>query len=65
MNPAKRVLARTQQFVSNHKVAIAVVASTAVTAAACLKLNKRNINQMNEFLTEKGLFDEFWNTPEI
>lgn len=65
MNHAKRALSRTQKFVSDHKVAISVTATAVVTATACLALNRRNLKVMNEFLTEKGLLEEFWNTPEI
>lgn len=65
MNPAKLAIVRTKIFVEKHKVALAVTTTAAVTAAACLALNKRNINLTNEFLAKHGLLEEFWNTPEI
>lgn len=47
-----------KEFVVKHKVAIAVVS----TAAICGKINSYAIGQHNDFLREKGLYDEFY-TP--
>lgn len=64
-NTAKRALARTSAFVQDHKTAITIVTTAAVTTAACIKLTK-SLNAgfaetANEFLTEKGLLEEFTN----
>lgn len=48
------------EFVRRHKIAIAITGTAAVTAAACLAMNQEAIKQHNEFLKEKGLFDEFY-----
>lgn len=62
MNPAKRALARTQEFVSDHRVAIAIGVATTVTAVGCVLIQRSAIEGWNKFLTEKGLIDEFY-TP--
>lgn len=48
-----------KNFVARHRVSIAVVA----TAATCYAANRSAHAQFDEFLTEKGLYDEFY-TPE-
>lgn len=55
----KKKLIASKNFVVKHKTAIAVT----TTAAACLVLNHMALKQHNEFLKEKGLYDEFY-TPE-
>lgn len=60
----KSALARTKQFVSDHKVAIAIGVATTVTAVVCIKIQRSAIKDWNNFLTEKGLIDQFYN-PEI
>jgi hypothetical protein len=50
---------RFTNFVSRHKVAIAVTA----TASACLAIHRVSLRQHDEFLKEKGLLEEFY-TPE-
>lgn len=50
---------RVKAFVQKHKVAIAVV-TTATTMAV---LNRMALKQHNDFLKEKGLYEEFY-TPE-
>lgn len=45
-----------KDFVVKHKVAIAVVATTAI----CLKINRIALAQHIEFLKEKNLLDEFY-----
>lgn len=58
MNITKTALTA-KNFVVRHKTAITVVG----TAAACLYLNRLALKQHNEFLKEKGLYEEFY-TPE-
>lgn len=48
--------ASVKKFVSDHKVAIAVT----VTSAAWLALTVRNSSNLNEFLKEKNLMDEYY-----
>ena len=48
-----------KNFVHDHKVAIAVVA----TAIPLIALQRRNTKVLNEFLKEHNLFDEYY-TPE-
>ena len=48
-----------KEFVLRHRVAIAVTG----TAATGLYLNQLAMKQHNEFLKEKGLYEEFY-TPE-
>lgn len=49
-------LASTKKFVADHKVAI----TATVTASICLTLNTIALKGHNEFLKEKGLYDEFY-----
>jgi hypothetical protein len=53
----KTKLTAVKNFVIDNKVAI--IATTAAIAATALVI--RNQNQINEFLEEKGLTDEFYN----
>jgi hypothetical protein len=63
MNPAKKAIARAQEFVSDHKTAITIVATATATAAVCAKLTKSlrdgYVETVTEFLAEKNLTDEF------
>jgi len=56
MNAAKLVVARTKKFAADHKVAIAVVATTTV----CFAINRVAMKQHNDFLKEHDLYDEFY-----
>lgn len=49
---------RVKNFVRRHKTAIAVT----TTAALCLVLNRMALASHDEFLKEKGLYDEYY-TP--
>lgn len=61
MNPIEETPApvKKQSFVGRHKVAIAVIA----TSACWIALNRLSLKGHNDFLKEKGLYDEFY-TPE-
>lgn len=48
-----------KSFVKRHKVAIAVIASSAFW----ITINRLSLKQHNDFLKEKDLYDEFY-TPE-
>jgi len=52
-------LASAKRFVSAHRVAIAVTATTAV----CVALNQMALRSHNDFLKEKNLYDEYY-TPD-
>jgi hypothetical protein len=62
MNPIKKTVARAKEFVSDHKIAIAVTATAVVTTTAFVAVIQRNQAEMNEFLTEHNLIDEFYST---
>lgn len=49
---------RAVKFAEDHKVGIAVTA----TAAVCVALNRLALKDHDNFLKEKGLYDEFY-TP--
>lgn len=60
MNPAKKFVARTQQFVTDHKVAIAITATATVTTGAFVKVVRGIVSERDEFLTENGLLEKFY-----
>lgn len=49
----------TKNFVKKHRVAIAIIATTVLA----VKVNHMALSDHNEFLKEKGLYEEFY-TPE-
>jgi len=57
MNPTKLALLRAKMFVQRHRVAFAIGG----TAATCLTLNRIALQQHDDFLKEKDLYDEFYN----
>lgn len=65
MNFAQSALARTQQFVADHKVGIAItgtaVVTATITAAVFIKAKNLTISQIDGFLDDKGLLEEFQN----
>lgn len=61
MNAAKKAFSRTKKFVTDHKVAITAVATATVTAAVVVKLQSRYLGNVQDYLTEKGLYEEFHN----
>lgn len=52
---------RVKNFVSRHKIAITVAATTTVCVVVQMKITK----DWNEFLTEKGLLDEYYHMDEL
>lgn len=64
MNPVKATIANTRKFVSNHKVAFVIVATAAVTTAVVTTSMRGDIKELNEFLEEKNLTNEFYNWTE-
>lgn len=61
MNPAKKLALRSQKFVVDHKVALAVTA----TAATCIAVHVKVIRNTNERLKEMGIsLDEFYKIAE-
>lgn len=61
MNAAQKTLLRTKKFVTDHKVALTAVTTATATAAVCVKAQKNAINNVLDFLHEKGLYEEFQN----
>lgn len=59
MFDVKKPIVSTKNFVSKHRVGIAVIA----TAIPLVALQQRNLRVFNEFLKEKGLYEEYY-TPE-
>lgn len=49
-----------KSFVARHKTAITITTTAAVTTAVCLMLTDGARKQHDNFLKEKGLFDEFY-----
>lgn len=62
MNRAKLAFARTNKFVSDHRVAIAVTVTAAATTAVLMKVRNADIARLNEFLDEHDLLEKF-NAP--
>ena len=59
-NTAARIARRTHQFVTDHKVGLAVTA----TAGTCIAVHVKVIRNVNDRLKELGVYDEFYNTIE-
>lgn len=59
MNKIQQSARKTKNFVSKHRVAIAVGLTLAVTG----KMHTTQVAHMNEFLAKHNLLDEFY-TPE-
>lgn len=52
----KQAAARTKKFVEDHKVGIAVT----VTSVCWIAINRGAVKEHDDFLREKGLYDEFY-----
>jgi len=65
MNPVKKAAARVQEFVSDHKVAIAVTTTAVVTTAVMIRVNRGAVRQWNDFLAERGLTNEFYTQLDL
>jgi hypothetical protein len=61
MNIAKKALHRTQKFVADHKVAVAVTLTAVTTVVVMDKLRGGALTDHVEFLKEKDLHDEYIN----
>lgn len=51
----------TKKFVTKHKFALGAAAGL----TAGLALNKWNMNQVDEFLKEHGLYEKYWAAEEL
>jgi hypothetical protein len=60
MNPVKKTAVATKNFVVRHKTTVAV----ATTVAVMTVINKKALNQHDEFLKDHDLYDEFYNLTE-
>jgi hypothetical protein len=52
--------AQAKEFVKKHRVAVAIVS----TASVCLTLNRYALKQHDDFLKEKGLYNEYYYLDE-
>jgi hypothetical protein len=52
----QKSIARTKQYVSDHRVAIAIIG----TLTVCAMLRARNAKELNAFLAEHDLLTEFY-----
>jgi aspartokinase len=59
-NIFKNVAANTKQFVSEHRVAIAVVAAATVTTTVMVAIAREAKEQRDEFLAEHNLLETFY-----
>lgn len=59
MNAVKQTAVSTKNFVVRHKTAVAV----ATTITVMTIINRKSLEQHNEFLKEHGLYEAF-HTPE-
>jgi hypothetical protein len=59
MNPVKKTVVSTKNFVARHKTAVAVTVTVLVLQAA----NRKAWNLADEFLKEHDLYNEFYH-PE-
>jgi hypothetical protein len=57
----KNKIAATKKFVSDHRVAIAVLTTTTVLVS----LQVRNAKVLNEFLKEHNLYDAYYAMDEV
>lgn len=56
----EKATASVKQFVVKHKTTIAV----ATTATVCLVINRVALTQHDDFLKERGLYNEFYHDIE-
>lgn len=59
MNPIKKTLSATKNFVVAHETPIAILVTATVTAVVAKKVYGKAFEVANQFITEKGLSDEF------
>lgn len=62
MDNLKKLALRTQQFVTDHKVAIAVTSTATVTTAGAVRVIRGIVQQRDDFLAENGLLEKFYET---
>ncbi len=58
MDKIKKVANASKKFVDDHKIGITIT----LTALTCLMVNRYALSGHDDFLKEKGLYDEFY-TP--
>lgn len=58
MNKIKNAQLRTKKFVSDHRVGLAITGTSAAWLYVLVSANKGH----NDFLREKGLYDEFYSS---
>lgn len=60
----KNTLANTKSFVKKHKTAILVTSAIIVTTVVVRKLDDEAYSSLFEFVSDKGLVDEYINSFE-
>jgi hypothetical protein len=60
----KKATSRTVQFVSDHRMPIAIVTTAAVTGVLVKKWTGNMHESAINFITEKGLLEEYYTTFE-
>lgn len=60
----KNPIESTKKFVSKHRVGIAIAVTAVVTTAVAFKATRAGVADFQNFLTEKGLFDEYYNSED-
>ncbi len=61
MDAVKNTLSKTTNFVARHKTKIAVAVTAATAVVVTRKIVGTAVENHAEFLTEKGLLDEYQN----
>jgi hypothetical protein len=64
MNPAKKALATSVNFVRNHQLPIAVAATAVTTAVIVKKTMDNQLTAALDFMKKEGILDEFFASVE-
>lgn len=50
-----------KKFISDNRTTLAILAATAITGTVCIAVQRSAIKDWNNFLTAKGLIEEYYN----
>jgi hypothetical protein len=64
MTRTKNALARTQKFVSDHRVALTIAATAVITTVVVNKTKDNMYASAKDFIESKGLLDEYYASAE-
>jgi hypothetical protein len=59
MNPTKKVISSTKNFVNRHKTPIVIVATAVTTVVVMTRLHKGALDSVQTFLDENDLMDKY------